>query len=129
MAPDGDILEALRPKSVQELHAAVAAGKPRAVPPIVNQLQDFVLQQQLCEERCKSRLRDRAAYEAKLLPYADHADLPGGTGLQRTTTPGQNLKDDARGHVIKAVHGRFAALDGQCDVLCGRRLAHLVGGS
>ncbi|CAK9013791.1 unnamed protein product [Durusdinium trenchii] len=58
-------MEAMRPKSVKELHASIAAaGRRRPLPPVANQLQTFVEQCRECEERCVSRLRERAKFEA-----------------------------------------------------------------
>ncbi|CAK9012454.1 unnamed protein product [Durusdinium trenchii] len=106
MAKSGDIMEAMRPKSVKELHASIAAaGRRRPLPPVANQLQTFVEQCRECEERCVSRLRERAKFEAALLP----------SNLQE--------KDAARSQVVEGVQHRFAALEGQCSVICGKRTA------
>mmetsp|Transcript_110519 Transcript_110519/g.155124 ORF Transcript_110519/g.155124 Transcript_110519/m.155124 type:complete len:124 (+) Transcript_110519:66-437(+) len=118
--PAVDIMEALRPNSREELRDSIAnAGKRKRLPNIVRQLEEFVQQQQICQERCVLRLRERASHEAGLVPSGN---LPGSS---RPSTSSGDLQDD----VSRAVHQRFAALDGQCSALCGRRLAHLVVGS
>eukprot|EP00747_Dinoflagellata_sp_TGD_P169742 gnl/TRDRNA2_/TRDRNA2_199549_c0_seq1.p1 gnl/TRDRNA2_/TRDRNA2_199549_c0~~gnl/TRDRNA2_/TRDRNA2_199549_c0_seq1.p1 ORF type:complete len:137 (+),score=24.74 gnl/TRDRNA2_/TRDRNA2_199549_c0_seq1:84-494(+) len=109
--PDA-LREALRPKSVQELHETVASGRRRgALPPVVAQLAEFVERRTMCEERCIDRLRGRAAQEALLVP--DEA--------------GDEF-DRRRGAVANAVSRRFSTLENQCSVLCGQRLSGLVGG-
>ncbi|CAE7217183.1 unnamed protein product [Symbiodinium necroappetens] len=123
--PAVGIMEALRPNSLEELHASIAnAGKQKRLPSIVRQLEEFVQQQQICQERCVLRLRERASHEAGLVPSGN---LPGSS--RPSTSTGDSQEDDARTFVSRAVHQRFAALDGQCSALCGRRLAHLVVGS
>eukprot|EP00434_Breviolum_minutum_P017530 symbB.v1.2.015472.t1/scaffold1156.1/size134879/2 len=110
MGNDADFMEALRPKSVQELHASVAAaGRRRSLPPVVDQLQVFVEQRHVCEERCIARLRARAAFEVSLLP-----DGPS--------------QEDVRNQVITGVQRQFSSLESQCSVLCGKRLSHLITG-
>eukprot|EP00930_Biecheleria_cincta_P034648 TRINITY_DN23918_c0_g2_i1.p3 TRINITY_DN23918_c0_g2~~TRINITY_DN23918_c0_g2_i1.p3 ORF type:complete len:127 (-),score=34.23 TRINITY_DN23918_c0_g2_i1:118-498(-) len=117
-----DMMEALRPKSVQELHASVAAaGRRKPLPPVVGKLQQFITQRQACEQRCISRLREQAVFEASLLPApASVADDSSNKGGQR------ELEEQAREHIGAAVRKRFAGLENQCSVLCGKRLAHMV---
>ncbi|CAE8621610.1 unnamed protein product [Polarella glacialis] len=125
MAGGQDLMEALRPKSVQELHASVAAGSrtQKSLPPIVAQLQQFVEQRAACEERCVARLRGRAVTEAGLLPCATvAADNP---AVTREAAEQQMAKASITG----AVNRRFGALESRCAVLCGSRLSHLIGGS
>mmetsp|Transcript_48752 Transcript_48752/g.87824 ORF Transcript_48752/g.87824 Transcript_48752/m.87824 type:complete len:127 (+) Transcript_48752:67-447(+) len=120
-----DPMEALRPKSVQELHATVAAaGRRKSLPPVVAQLQQLVEQRAACEERCVARLRDRASFEASLLPRASLEGRPGDALGELSSS-----EEQARGYVTAAVQKRFQTLESRCSVLCGRRLAHLVGGS
>eukprot|EP00435_Cladocopium_sp_Y103_P063708 s839_g25.t1 len=109
MGNDADFLEALRPKSVQELHASVAAaGKRKPLPPVVDQLQVFVEQRRACEERCVARLRARAEFEASLLPESSES------------------QEDVRSKVTTGVRHRFKSLESQCSVLCGKRLSYLI---
>merc|ERR1711924_120274 len=71
MAESSDVavMEALRPKSLQELHEAVAAGgRRKRLPPVVEQLRELCERRAECEERCVVRLRDRSMREAALLP-------------------------------------------------------------
>mmetsp|Transcript_13167 Transcript_13167/g.28984 ORF Transcript_13167/g.28984 Transcript_13167/m.28984 type:complete len:112 (+) Transcript_13167:45-380(+) len=111
MGNDADFLEALRPKSVQELHASVAsAGKRKPLPPVVDQLQVFVEQRRACEERCVARLRAQADFEASLLPESSAS------------------QEDVRSKVTTGVRHRFKSLESQCSVLCGKRLSYLITG-
>mmetsp|Transcript_47213 Transcript_47213/g.113244 ORF Transcript_47213/g.113244 Transcript_47213/m.113244 type:complete len:137 (+) Transcript_47213:54-464(+) len=108
------LMEALRPKSVQELHASIAGAARRRGPPpaVAGQLQDFCARRAACEERCVVRIRGRAAQEALLLPAAEGPE-------------GQEERE-RRGEVQSAVARRFSTLESQCSAACGRRLAHLL---
>ena len=102
-----DLLEALRPRSLKELHESIAAtSRSSRLPPIVAQLQELCERRAACQERCVARLHHRAGLEATLLPS----------------------DDGPRAEIVAAVQRRFSALEGHCTVLCGRRFAHLVSG-
>merc|ERR1712046_231451 len=112
-------LEALRPKSLQELHQSVAEvnkGRKRGPPPaIVAQLQSFCEQRALCEKQCFTRLRAHAVQEATLVPAPESAD-----------DSASGTSDAHSRAVAAAVTKRYAALEPHCVVMCGRRLVHLV---
>eukprot|EP00445_Apocalathium_hangoei_P001229 CAMPEP_0203860824 /NCGR_PEP_ID=MMETSP0359-20131031/12653_1 /ASSEMBLY_ACC=CAM_ASM_000338 /TAXON_ID=268821 /ORGANISM="Scrippsiella Hangoei, Strain SHTV-5" /LENGTH=143 /DNA_ID=CAMNT_0050777963 /DNA_START=86 /DNA_END=517 /DNA_ORIENTATION=+ len=129
-------IDAFRPQNLAELHAAIAAvsgsdtgggnAPPRrrgSLPPVVSQLQAFCEQRAACQQRCVARLRDRAAFEASLVP-ASGAQASGSSsgGLENAAEVEQRRLVEA------AVQRRFATLESQCSAVCGRRLAHLVGG-
>eukprot|EP00927_Polykrikos_kofoidii_P043159 TRINITY_DN37218_c0_g1_i1.p1 TRINITY_DN37218_c0_g1~~TRINITY_DN37218_c0_g1_i1.p1 ORF type:complete len:155 (-),score=34.18 TRINITY_DN37218_c0_g1_i1:170-574(-) len=115
--PSKDLMEALRPQSVRELHEAVKDGARRRgpLPPIVSQLAEFCERRTECEERCIKRLRDRAVSETTLLPKARNAE---GSVI--------DANSERRQQVTSTVAVRFKLLEDQCTVLCGKKLIHLI---
>mmetsp|Transcript_74493 Transcript_74493/g.177389 ORF Transcript_74493/g.177389 Transcript_74493/m.177389 type:complete len:120 (-) Transcript_74493:108-467(-) len=105
-------LEALRPQSLEELHATVAAGSSRRgkLPPIVNQLAEFCQKRDACSGSCVDALREQAEREAMLVPG------------------GSTHSDPRAREIAEVVRQRFSALEERCSVLCGQRYSHLVGG-
>lgn len=95
--------------------AQVVNGRRGGLPPIAGQLEAFVERKATCERGCVEWLRARAAFEATLLP-----------------APGQSsLAEDAscasrRQATVAVVVSRFEALEAQCGLACGRKLARLM---
>mmetsp|Transcript_118300 Transcript_118300/g.264535 ORF Transcript_118300/g.264535 Transcript_118300/m.264535 type:complete len:139 (-) Transcript_118300:110-526(-) len=127
-APEA-LLEALRPKSLRELHESVAAapGSRRrgGLPPIVAQLAEFCERKAACEERCLARLQCRAEREAAMVPA-----IVGDPGAVQDKSGAEGLPlQRQREEVEMAVAMRFQSLRGSCARLCERRFSHIVAGS